>query len=145
VDSIPCCVLVQMSVLLPQRKIPISGYFYFLMEKAKDDLQIQLDIANIKKDVGYLTTQVVKQDGKQDKIIERLDKMSYVHSGDFDKHKIDVAKEIADIKEEMAAARPAIKLYNNINGRWTQVLISGIIIAVIVAVSGNISKFIGGV
>jgi len=95
--------------------------------------------------VGYLTTQVVKQDGKQDKIIERLDKMSYVHSGDFDKHKIDVAKEIADIKEEMAAARPAIKLYNNINGRWTQVLISGIIIAVIVAVSGNISKFIGGV
>lgn len=111
----------------------------------KDDTQIQVDIAGIKKDVSYLASQVAKQDSKQDTILERVNQLSFVSETDYVNDKKQLEKRLQDIERNQQKAEPAIKFFNTLTGRWTQVLIGGIIALAITAVASQATKFLGGV
>jgi len=67
-----------------------------------------------------------------------LSKMSFVSKEDYAK---DIAKQElwkAEVLKFMQDAKPAVKFFNILNSRWTQVLIGGLIVAALVAVASQI-------
>lgn len=69
-----------------------------------------------------------------------VEKMAFVPIDVYTKNEERRNKEIADLKAQLAAAQPAIKFFNALNSRWTQILIGGLLVAAVVAIGSQFSK-----
>lgn len=109
----------------------------------QDNIQVQVDIAGLKKDVSYLTTQAAKQEIKQDAIITKLDKMSFVKQSDYVKDQAKHDEWKTSVEARLNAAEPSIKFHAALSNRWTQFLIGSIIISAIYVIASQAAKFTG--
>lgn len=66
-----------------------------------------------------------------------LSKMSFVSKEDYAKDMVKYEAWKSLVEQFMIDAKPAVKFFNILNSRWTQVLIGGLIVAALVAIGSQ--------
>lgn len=70
----------------------------------------------------------------------QMTKLSVVSLAEYSDNKIKTDAEIAELKKFKQDAEPAIKFFNLLNSRWTNILIGAIILAALYAIFSQIGK-----
>ena len=71
---------------------------------------------------------------------KQMQNLSVVPMTEFVDYKTTMEKRVANLETEIQLARPAVKFFNLLNSRWTNLLIGGIIVAALLAVFSQINK-----
>jgi len=106
--------------------------------KTENDSQQQLkdDVTELK-----VTMKQVVQPSLQ-RIESTIEKMSFVSKSEYADDRIKIEAELNELRKFQQEAQPAVKFFNALNSRWTQVLIGALLAAAGYAIANNLIKVV---